>query len=1383
MPGAIAAAMAATSAPPPSPGGGDSLFGLHLPNLGLDQLPGMLGGAVKGLAGLVATPVEGAFTGNWQPAEQAYEGFGKGVLSGLYNTEAHVGGALSHLPVVGAPIGNFFNNTTNQWANYLAQTSGAKDDATQQAIYNQETAAASPSAYSHALVPTLINDVGSVALAGGVGEKLAGLGAVGEAAKATTAAESAARAGFTPEEIANATEAAKNASPLNSATAKIPILRRFTAGDLAAMPPELRDVAMSAVKGGGEGLSEEAVANRANLLRQFEATASPVKSFMRGVVSPLSRAATAADVADVAGAVKPEDAVATAEAEATPAAAEGVAPRVGPKQRAFEYRNAQPIADWAQSAVQKVPQPVRDILQTVEGITQSRGLKVVSKEQRRFVDSARRSALMGPEMKDAVDAATSLVGQRAGELGHVVRPGDADAMVAEEIVSRLAAQHGMGEALKSAIPEASSLIDTAMKHGGGVPPELMTPELEASIQRAVTQFHDVADKRYETLLGSRKGEQGLEGATSDKVMPTPAQAREMAAIDRDRQRLLDLVPRKRAELDRARSQTLDIAGKVQRAAAEHGRLTELVRDNRLRVASDVAERPDLFDPSKGINFLGDKSVAQIAQQLKQRLNESPAQLKARAVRVGRGIERDTALQDRIARLSRQGSALDKAQADLFDTITNERTPTSQKIVSGYGKLQTRGERLRNTLEHPSIAQVPGAWKPLWGSWQELRTELGKDPAMAEALAAMPEKFSEVIAKAHEYGLDPSHVASLSDSQVERLVNNPVQLFNRDRAFQTVTSGQRKVRTGAQARTQTLEALAAAQVDVVHEAAANEVVSYIERSIARPVLHDEQGTAIIPHGFHAWDGESGVRSFIEGKGTDRGTEVQAGNVQPKLMIPDNVYRTIRNMSGDFNHSMWTNLGKITNPWRALVLTYSPGWYLKHFIGHAVLATTQGVRLGDWAAAWASVRADQHTFMDKAMQAIAHHGGYTAEEVAPEGLHGVGGVSLYSDLTGEKSLVHGPNSIRGQAQLAGDTAEGGKLNSKAAAFRAAAAQVQRRMQRVNEVGDNLGRAAMYLSQRRAGVGAEAALQKSVEALVDYNDLAPFERSVVRSFVPFYAFQKGMFKIMSRLPIDHPVAAMAGMQLGKLNNELGGNLPSYYSGMVHIPGTNLNVNTRSFDPFADATSLATPQGIAAGMNPFIEIAMRNALGAPSNPFSKRFRVDEFGHAVPDTAPAAELGGIFTQVPLATGATGLVGSGANASKGTGRNALKLGGVSTYSTSDVQALQDRMAKAQLVTQAGNPYQKAKNPLTGYTGPGAAFIKAQAAANASSSTTGTSYKGPGARFMAKAKKGASHRLRTGRRTGRRSSKPRISLSRGSHHSARISSHSHGAHIRLRRSGH
>jgi hypothetical protein len=148
-----------------------------------------------------------------------------------------------------------------------------------------------------------------------------------------------------------------------------------------------------------------------------------------------------------------------------------------------------------------------------------------------------------------------------------------------------------------------------------------------------------------------------------------------------------------------------------------------------------------------------------------------------------------------------------------------------------------------------------------------------------------------------------------------------------------------------------------------------------------------------------------------------------------------------------------------------------------------------------------------------------------------------------------------------------------------------------------------------------------------------------------------------------------------------------------MVGVPGTNMKINTRSFNPFADAVALATPQGLAQGINPFVEIAVRNALGAPENGFAKQYRINEFGQSVPDTDPTEGIGKILTGLPQSGLAGALTGSGPQGDQGIGRGIGKFFGASTYSPEQLANIKSRLGKSQQVVDTGSPF--AKIPSSG----------------------------------------------------------------------------------------
>lgn len=84
-----------------------------------------------------------------------------------------------------------------------------------------------------------------------------------------------------------------------------------------------------------------------------------------------------------------------------------------------------------------------------------------------------------------------------------------------------------------------------------------------------------------------------------------------------------------------------------------------------------------------------------------------------------------------------------------------------------------------------------------------------------------------------------------------------------------------------------------------------------------------------------------------------------------------------------------------------------------------------------------------------------------------------------------------------------------------------------------------------------------QRAKEAIVDYGELSPFERNVVRRVVFVYPWQKGATKYAGHFLRDHPVQAaalgMLGEQGAQINEQKLGPVPSYLKG-VFDPGSGL-------------------------------------------------------------------------------------------------------------------------------------------------------------------------------------------------------------------------------------
>jgi hypothetical protein len=234
---------------------------------------------------------------------------------------------------------------------------------------------------------------------------------------------------------------------------------------------------------------------------------------------------------------------------------------------------------------------------------------------------------------------------------------------------------------------------------------------------------------------------------------------------------------------------------------------------------------------------------------------------------------------------------------------------------------------------------------------------------------------------------------------------------------------------------------------------------------------------------------------------------------------------------------------------------------------------------------------------------------------------------------------------------------------------------RIRRANEVVDEFARSAVLFEGKKRGMNHEEAVHHAFEAMVDYNNLDPFERSVVRAVVPFYSWQKGILKVSLNLAIDHPLMVAITSQLADLNREMmidryGADLPRAYDGFTDFPviGT---MNTRGLNPFEDAQALASPEGIAASINPFYEIAARKVLGAPEmGIYSDDLRLNDFGLPQGDVNVGESLQYVASGVPQVRAAE------------SGRGLKQFFGLSAYSDKEVDKIAERTNKARELIHA-----------------------------------------------------------------------------------------------------
>lgn len=619
-----------------------------------------------------------------------------------------------------------------------------------------------------------------------------------------------------------------------------------------------------------------------------------------------------------------------------------------------------------------------------------------------------------------------------------------------------------------------------------------------------------------------------------------------------------------------------------------------------------------YELSTGEQLVGLDAKSELAKSMAQRQQtlpgpseaETPTQTYKRGAAGQEAVDKwRKAARDK--RLSDAAAARAAKNVTELEKVINERLVPAQMTANMLKRNANRTfQMLAERLEDPASSRVPAKWQPMVTTAKLMVEDIKKYPALEPILREFPQTFAQALDYAGQRGFDPTYMPDLTPKTVRDLIAGTARLGNQgtDRMGQQFESGARRTRRGTLQRLgaadKSIDALVAGINQVNQETRTNMVVDWIDRVAARDLPVNAAGRRLgAPTGWIEWDP---VRKGM--LALDKGDErIAVGGTK---MIPRAVYDSIKEYAGTApTNPFYRTMKTITDPWRALMLTLNPGFYLKHFQGHLMLAgVAGGLDLRAWLQAYQSARK-----------------GFTD---IPE----VTGQNIAFAETGTPGIVGYPKIREGGIQTAmqyGGPAEAAKyLANKAHS--------------VIAVSDSFARAVAYFSRRNKGWTAERAAQYAMDAVVDYGNLSNTERYWVRSIIPFYSFEKGVAKVFYRLPIDHPVAAalmmsMSQWQAEQAVDDQGNPLPERYQGVVDLPLLG-KVDMQKFSPFRDIEALTTPEGLVSSLQYAVQDVVRAGLGVAAPGTKAAVKVDQYGRLVPDVSLTSQLGASFVGGPQGT-------------------------------------------------------------------------------------------------------------------------------------------------------
>jgi hypothetical protein len=881
-----------------------------------------------------------------------------------------------------------------------------------------------------------------------------------------------------------------------------------------------------------------------------------------------------------------------------PAAAEpDLRPRnLGPKEKQVNLARAKEIPDWATKVVSHLPEFAKKALRAMEYRSQGHQLAGVIQESERTMRMKQAAELREPYVKAHIAAVQDLAKQAGLELEH------ADRIVGERVHAAMTAGpawHAMEDLKPQLDAIESGAVEKAFGFHGKLPDEFNTPEFRDRVQQIADLTAQHIEGRGEFAATSPYlGARGMEGVDSTEATMTASQKAMLKEALAARQQAADLQPKIAEEYWQTHGQIAEHRAAAEAASQEMG----AARADKASATNEIVENrygPRIQEQPTGEITPGEQANANLTNKQAVssgtgRPEETPQETYRRALKA------EQALNDYNAATARERVAyqamLDahKSVADLQDQLSNATLPSQMAAGALHGRSDTLLEKLSAQMDNAPVNRVPPVYQPITRAALEIARMAKDHPELADVLADAPKSFAEAVKYSADKGFDPVHFSEMTEEKARRLVmgssvlspdlgKTEVGLFRKGRTGQLANAG---------LDSRTLAGLAAQWASVWREDRVNAIADHVDRLYAVPAPKNELGMRYNPNPAELtwWDARRrGLLSTVKPE-TGESTAVQG-----QYLIPKSVARTLDAYSKDHSNMLQRALAKTTNPWRTLVLTASPKFYVNHMVGHIMLGAIQGVSLSQWAGAWKEARNGFEHYPE-----LTKSGIYEREAGMPASLIPQSSIGQARASEGMMGAVRGVQS---------------KLNNA-----------------VNTV-DAFAKAALALRGEAKGLTREDALHFAQQAGVDYSALSPFERQVVRSVIPFYSFEKGVLKIVMQYPLDHPVAANMLMQLGRLQQHWavdshGNPLPSNYQSVVDIPGVG-KVNLRNLTPFKDVGSLVTPEGITNSLQFVVQAGVRTGLGVASPGVKAGVKTGPTGLAEPDVPFGAQLMNSLSTTP----------------------------------------------------------------------------------------------------------------------------------------------------------
>lgn len=342
---------------------------------------------------------------------------------------------------------------------------------------------------------------------------------------------------------------------------------------------------------------------------------------------------------------------------------------------------------------------------------------------------------------------------------------------------------------------------------------------------------------------------------------------------------------------------------------------------------------------------------------------------------------------------------------------------------------------------------------------------------------------------------------------------------------------------------------------------------------------------------------------------------------KLFIPEKAAGALRGWTAQRGGLLSSTLsGQVLDQFRGLVLYHSPRWLRNNLFGNLALAAVSGAAFNprNWMVAWqqakksGTIRIGREFVLRQADRSLLGALGPRAMGERFAGVpRSVAGGSVTAEAVGPGTGLAGTRFAKWSKNM-NEVTDGffrtmvyrhelqrGVRRGRLEAVKAEAAGDTGALKRYNDMVDEKFVDRMFEKTQRGGTMtpdelrlSEDAVKAANRSMVDYANLNPVERHVIRQIIPFYTWQKGILKLAMSMPLDHPLrfAVLENISrvYGGFSQEEREKYPEWMWGVAQVPGLG-TTSLRGVNPFQDAVQLMTSDGLSNSLSPVIDIPVQ--------------------------------------------------------------------------------------------------------------------------------------------------------------------------------------------------